>query len=127
MSSDVMIVCQEYDNDSSALMKAVRTGKDLPPRRDTPPEHQAYMIDEASMGDPWTEFGNWFVSRYCKAPGIFEQLAGVTDHNYTLFTETDYAAVEDALQSMTHSIEDTKKFMLYMKNLIGKHISTENW
>jgi len=126
MSSDVMIVCKEYKNDSYQLIKPANAGTPLPPLpRD--PDKQAFCIDEASMGQPYTDFGRWFVARYCKAPGIMEILAGQTEHHWTLFRKIDLAAIKLSLEELNHNIEDTDKFLAYMKNLVGKHISTENW
>ena len=126
MSSDVMIVCKEYTNDTNQLIKPANDGTPLPPiQRDN--DKQAFCIDEASMGEPWTEFGKWFISRFCKAPDLIQILTGRTEHNWTLFTKVDFTAIKEALNNMEHAIKDEKKFLLYMKNLVGKHISTENW
>ena len=114
MSSDVMIVCLE---DESSY--------DVYTRHSDPNKlERAVFIDEASMGEAWTEFGRWFQDRYCRAPGLFEQLYGLTEHDYTLFTQADLDAVKTALETMEHhpeiSLADFKPF-------VGKHISTENW
>lgn len=89
---------------------------------------KAFLIDETSMGEPWTEFGQWFGERYCGAPGILEQLHGIKGHRYIKLTDTDIKAILDAFDSMEHretlTKEDLKKFLEEHKD---KHISTENW
>lgn len=107
MSADMMVICKEFDSS----YRGKNTDK-------------ALFIDETSLGIPWTEFGGWFGERFCGHPGIMEQLQGITEHDYTLFTDADFAAVEAALQSMEHrenlTADDFRQF-------IGNHISTENW
>ena len=122
MSADMMIVCKEYKNDWAAgdIEKMMQ-------RRDDPCYVEPYQIDETSMGEPWTEFGKWFGQRFCKAPGILDQLHGLKEHRWAVFTQPDYTAVLEALKTMDHTIENEREFQEYMLKLIGKHISTENW
>ena len=126
MSADMMVVCKEYNNDFARMIKPANEGTPLPELNQNK-EEDAYQIDETSMGEPWTEFGKWFGSRFCKAPGILEQLHGITGHKWSIFTEVDYKEVEKALIKMENTIKDKKEFLVYMKKLIGKNISTENW
>jgi hypothetical protein len=86
----------------------------------------AIFICECSMGDPFNEFGLWFQERFCGAPSMFEQLAGVKEHRFTEVRSADVTAVRCALKDMTHTV-DVNKFIDYMYDHIGKHISTENW
>jgi len=60
----------------------------------------AIFICECSMGNPHNEFGVWFNERFCKAPGIFEQLHGIMEHGYTKVTDADVVAVEIALKTI---------------------------
>ena len=103
MSADAMIICKED------------------------PE-LAHFIDETSGGEPWSEFGKWFVQRYCGAPGFLETMAGDTEHNFIKLENADYQGIKVALQEMkTHEHLNKEKFLEYIKSHIGKHISTENW
>lgn len=110
MSADMMVICEEdnsnYEGDTD----------------------KAVFIDETSMGDPWHDFGKWFQSRFCGAPGLLEQLAGVQKRNYTVITGSDVVAVSDALDKMEcHGDLDKGNFVAFMKGHVDKHISTENW
>jgi hypothetical protein len=71
----------------------------------------------------------WFLSRFCGAPGTFERIyGGITSHIYTEVRESDVLAVQDALEKLEcHKGLDKTRFLEYMKSHIGKHISTENW
>ena len=110
MSSDMVIICEEDNSDHNG---------------DT---SLAFFIDEASMGEPWHEFGRWFMSRFCTAPSMFDQLAGIKDHDFTCVTQTDFFAVRHALKNMEcHENLDKKKLIDFVRAHIGKHISTENW
>lgn len=109
MSSDMMIVCQEDDSTFNG-----KNSKD------------AFWIDECSMGDPWTEFGKWFGERYCKSASILEQLQGFEGHHWLTLTEPDYNSIKEALSTMKNDV-DTNKLLIYIKEHIGKQISTENW
>lgn len=101
MSSDVVVVCQEND--------------------------ETFKIDEAFMGRPFSEFGQWFSSRFSGAPTVVEQMAGVTEHFYTLIVEADLIAVSYALATMALLDElDRDEFLSYFHSLIGHHISVEN-
>ena len=111
MSADMMIICKEddssYDGDNS---------KD------------AIVIDETSMGEPWTNFGKAIQSRFCKPPTITEQIRGVTDHKYTKFNKNHLKIVKNNLEKMeSHEHLNKDKLIQYLEGLIGKHISTENW
>jgi hypothetical protein len=110
MSADMMIICEEdnsgYDGNSGL----------------------AFFVDETSMGDPWNEFGKWFQSRFCGAPGLFEQLNGIKEHNFTEITGADVVAIEYALSHMEcHKNLDKPALVAFIHNHTGKHISTENW
>jgi len=85
---------------------------------------KAINIDETSMGEPWTEFGRWFGARYSGAPGILEQLHGMKGHNYIEFTKEDAEACKSALKRLKHQ-EGLEPDIF--DDLVGKHISTENW
>lgn len=108
MSSDMMVICKEDDSfyEGHNISKAI-------------------FICECSMGDPHNEFGKWFNERYCGAPGILEQLHGLKEHKYTEVKETDVIAIKNALKTMKNTAD--KNLLQYMKNHVGKHISTENW
>ncbi len=117
MSSDMMIVCDEDKSSVSGVdnLKETNTG-------------EAFFIDECSMGTPSTQFGNWFGERYCGAPSMIEQLAGIKKNSFKEFTEADMLSVKKALEVMeTHKGLDKDKLLSYLKEHIGKHISTENW
>ena len=87
-----------------------------------------FFIDETSMGEPWTEFGKWFGERYCRAPSIMDQIAGMKEHRYIKLTQADYDAIKTASESMgVHHGIALDKLLPFMENHIGKHISTENW
>jgi len=112
MSADMMIICDEdesaFDADGDS--------------------HDAFFIDETSMGEPWNEFGQWFQRRYCQAPSMVEKLAGAAGHNYVELTESDKAAIQYALERLeTHDQLREEKLMQYVDDHISKHISTENW
>lgn len=94
MSSDVMIISKE---DGSGY-------NDYSEHEDIAKLDKALFIDEASMGEAWTEFGRWFQERYCRAPGLFEQLYGLNGHDYILFTQADLDAVKTALETMEHHL-----------------------
>lgn len=107
MSADMMIISKEDDSSYEGAG-----------------HEKAVHIDETSMGEPWTEFGKWFGERYCKAPGILEQMHGIKEHDYILFTQEDADACKHALERMEHT--DYVKPEVF-DALVGKHISTENW
>jgi hypothetical protein len=106
------------------------------------PVHDAVRIDEASMGEPWSEFGKWFVDKFyhgysmmevllaSQRPGgsqemIDEMQAEIHDNT---FTEFDYKTVCDAMDQMQcYADMDKEKVKAYLKLCIGKAISTENW
>jgi len=147
MSSDVMIITKEDGN--SYYDQYVPTEFMREHDFDSPeykaeaerrkPKREACFIDEASMGDPWNEFGKWFVQRYNNH--AYDLLATVAfAHNQEqvdkmshevgdlTFTESDYKAVEDALKTMqVHQNLDKEKVLEYLKDTIGLHIATENW
>ncbi len=88
----------------------------------------AFFVDETSMGEPWNEFGKWFGERYCRAPGIIEQLAGIREHDYIKLKDADYVAIKEAVTNMgLHEALNKEKLLEYIKTHIDKHISTENW
>ena len=107
MSADMMIITREDDSGFRGK------GSDM-----------AIQIDETSMGEPWTEFGKWFGQRYCKAPGLAEQMMGIKEHDFVEFTPEDALACKAALERMEHAdyVEPSA-----FDGLVGKHISTENW
>lgn len=107
MSADMMIITKEDDSH----FEGKGTGK-------------AMLIDETSMGEPWTEFGKWFQERYSGAPGMLEQLHGINEHNYIEFTKEDATAAKAALKRLEHR-EGIRPALF--DRLVGKHISTENW
>ncbi len=107
MSSDMMVICKED-------MSSYEDGG-----------IGAIFVCECSMGTPYNEFGLWFNERFCGAPGLSEQLYGIKEHIYTKITEADVVAVEFALKQMKNTA--SKNLLQYMKEHIGKHISTENW
>lgn len=111
MSSDMMIICKEDgsgDHDGNGNL--------------------AFFVDECSMGDPWSKFGKWFQERYCKGPSMLQQLAGINEHHYMELTEIDVTGIMTALTKMkSHKNLDIPKLKVYLKEHIGKHISTENW
>ncbi len=89
---------------------------------------KAFLIDETSMGEPWTEFGRWFGQRYCGAPGILEQLHGIKGHNYIELTNADITAIKEAFNSMEHRDDLTENLLFkFLDEHKDKHISTENW
>jgi hypothetical protein len=111
MSADMMIISKE-DNSS---FEGDGTDK-------------AFQIDETSMGEPWTEFGKWFGERYCGAPGILEQLHGISSHTYVKLTDVDIDAILKAFDSMEHRESLTRdKLEKFLNEHKDKHISTENW
>lgn len=104
MTADMMIICKEQDIES------------------------AIFVDETTMGEPTTEFGRWFQSRFCGAPSTAEQVFGNGEHKFTLVTTADIAGVKAALKKMTcHPSLDKEAALAYMKAHVGLHISTENW
>jgi hypothetical protein len=111
MSADMMIICKEDESDFKSKNYDA-----------------AFFIDETSMGNPHNDFGKWFQRRYCRAPGILEQISGLTEHDYLELTEHDYGAIKNAAASMGHHENlNIAKLMKFIKSHIGKHISTENW
>lgn len=111
MSSDMMIICKEDGSEFEGARL-----------------ENAFFVDECSMGDPWNEFGKWFGSRFCGAPGILEQMHGKKDHHYTKVTQADIAAVEKAFETMEcHEGLGKDALIKYLNEREGKHISTENW
>lgn len=115
MTADMMIVCYEDNSfyEGGAICDAAVC---------------ALKIDETSMGSPSTEFGEWFQDRFCGAPSTFDQLAGDRDHYFTKITTSDVVAVEHALANMdVYDYLEPDELRQYMKNHVGKHISTENW
>lgn len=109
MSADMMIICKED--------KSSYEGGNY---------EAAFKIDETSLGEPWTKFGKWFAARYCGAPTMLEQMAGVKEHRYIELTLVGVAAIKKALDNMDHGCND-KDLIQYLENHVGKHISTENW
>lgn len=110
MSADMMVVCEE-DNSTHEGNSEL-----------------AFFVDETSMGEPWNEFGKWFQSRFCGAPGMFEQLAGIKEHTFTLVTESDIVSIKHALEKMEcHKSLDKEKFVVFLSERVGKHVNTENW
>ena len=110
MSADMMIVCKEdnshYDGD----------------------HNKAFFVDETSMGEPWSEFGKWFIQRYRGAPDILQQMNGIKDHTYIELTSADMDGIVTAVGTMgCHEDLEEQMFFEYIKEHIGKHISTENW
>lgn len=124
MSSDVMIICKEYNN---------YYGDRVNHPEDRKPTKDAVFIDEASMGEPWSEFGKWFVERYYQGMTMVEQImtAGHVKQESFMgreYTETDFESVKIALKKMTtHKNLDESKVLTYLQDCIGKHVSTENW
>jgi len=119
MSSDVMVICKE---DNSSFM-----GKETL-SADTKGMDKALFIDEASMGEPHSAFGKWFVKRYCTASSMIEQLQGIKEHRYMLFTSSDLKGIEDAIDKLeTHKKLDKSNVIQWLQDHISKHISTENW
>lgn len=111
MTSDMMIVCKE---DGSFFR-----GKN---------RNMAVFVDECSMGQPSSEFGDWFADRYCGIPTIIEQMYGHCETSFRVFTEEDHVAVELAMKNRRcHQDMDKVKVMKYLKEHIGKEIATENW
>jgi hypothetical protein len=110
MSADMMIVCKEdnstYDGNSEL----------------------AVFIDETSMGEPHSEFGKWFQERYCGAPDIFAQLAGIKEHSFSTLVVADTISIEKAIDTMTcHESMDKAAVKEYIRLHVGCGISTENW
>ncbi len=103
------------------------------------PKREAFKIDEASMGDPWTEFGKWFVERFNNhVYGLADVLMMAKNQDdinrmqhevgSQIFTEADYLSVEKALETMVKRPDLNKQEALdYLKGSIGLHIATENW
>lgn len=133
MSSDIMIVCKEFNNYYS--------GKDLMNDKSEPTE-PAVCIGEASMGDPGDEnqFANWFISRYYSgmtmleqvaAPQIDQKLKQDMTFQHEVFNETDVAACQYALENMSCPYLGDKNgkadVLHYLKKCVGNHVSTENW
>lgn len=111
MSSDMMVICKEDDSGYEGEGTSA-----------------AFFIDECSMGEPWHGFGDWFRQRYCGHPSIIEQMCGVKEHRYIELTEHDVVAIKSALEALDkHERLDESSFMNYIKEHVGKHISTENW
>jgi len=118
MSSDVMIICKE---DKSSFNEEIKI-------EDNNHKSKAFFIDEASMGRPWSNFGNWFVERYCGTPGITEQLNDITEHSYRKIDESDKVGIlHKANSCKLHKDLDIKKLEDFIDEHIGKHISVENW
>ncbi len=111
MSADTMIICKEDDSHYEGK------GRD-----------KAFCIGETSMGEPHTEFNSWFQERFCKGPSMFEQMAGVKEHNHTKLTKEDVEATKSSFVKLKHKDYIGKKeFFKWLDDHIGKHISTENW
>jgi len=111
MSSDVMITCKE---DGSNFEGANFD--------------DAFFIDEASMGSPWTEFGEWFVDRYCGGPSIYDQINGIKEHDYTKLEIEDYDLIVRQFNELETSKNlDIDTFFGYIQRHIGKSISVEFW
>lgn len=109
MSADMMIICKED--------KSSYEGGNY---------EAAFKIDETYLGEPWTKFGKWFGVRYCGAPTMLEQMAGVKEHRYIELTLVGVADIKKALDNMEHAC-NKEELIQYLERHIGKHISTENW
>lgn len=137
MSSDVMIVCQEFENDFDS-----RWEKE--PNKE--PKVHAFRIDEASMGEPHSQFGEWFVTRFCKHANLAEQIVGIKGQHWELgkFGKGELEEVKQKIKYLEGNpkTESDKPFfkedcidkkerrnelLVYLQKCIGKHISTENW
>jgi hypothetical protein len=111
MSADMMIICEEDDSSAKGENSEL-----------------AFFVDETSMGEPWSEFGKWFAGRFCGAPSMFDQMAGYKEHAFTRITQSDCVGVEHAIVSMQcHDNLNKGELIFFLRNHIGKHISTENW
>lgn len=116
MSADMMVVCKE----DGSYFGARRASEEVCPA--------ACFIDETSMGWPHNEFGRWFQSRFSGAPSVLEQLHGMKNHHWTVFTEPDLASIREALERFDrHADLDKDQLIDYLTVRVGKHISTENW
>lgn len=125
MSSDVMIICKEFNNFYSGRLQNLELVK---------PQKEAMFIDEASMGESWSEFGKWFVERYYQGMTMVEKVmiagSGIQEETFMgrEFLETDFESIKIALKNLkTHKDFDKSKVLAYLQECIGKHISTENW
>jgi len=90
----------------------------------------AFFIDECSMGDPLSEFGKWFQSRFCGSPSMGDQLIGINprDHIFSVITKADVFGVKAALEDMAcHPNLKKQELLNCLTTHIGKHVSTENW
>ncbi len=125
-----MIICKEFNNSYRNLTK----------ENDYTVDNPAIFIDEASMGEPWNEFGKWFVDKYYNGYSMLEVLTSTRNGTQkdidkmqdeifdNPLKEFDYQTVCNAMDSMKcHTNMDKQKVKDYLKICVGKSISTENW
>jgi len=97
----------------------------------------AVCIDEASMSEPWTPFGKWFVDRYYAGPSMMESIMIAqrgSNHDSlelfrsVVFTQEDFDAVKKQMKETGYDESKNASTILeYLQKCIGNHISTENW
>lgn len=140
-----MIVCEEFKNSYNEMNPSFEVVEKTPVEERTAlyekhkPEIPAFQIDEASMGDPWNDFGKWFVQRYYDGPSMLESILTVQrgmpqeqsremlSFKSGEFSQTDLEGIKIALKQKKSYDFDHKKLIEYLEKCIGKHISTENW
>jgi len=150
MSSDVMIICKDFKNSFHEMMiptefykKSDEMDKDAfdklleEEHKKRKPVVEAVCIDEASMGDPWTSFGSWFVDRFYSGPSMAESImvatSGGDQHSLELFrgqvfSQADFEAVKKQMDETGYADSEKAPMVLeYLQKCIGKQISTENW
>jgi len=111
MSSDMMIVCKEDKSYYEGTCQEL-----------------AIFVDECHMGDPSTDFGKWFQTRYCGMPSIIEQMHGYKETDWLELTKADVVGIEEAIGTYpSHEKMDAENILSYLKWHVGRHISTENW
>ena len=100
MSSDVMIVCKEigttFDGDNT---------------------EDAIFVDEASIGEPWSEFGIW----------IQDYIWKMGANGYCLSGYDINVIIRAVKIKLKHKDLNEKEFIKEIQNLNCKRIKTENW
>lgn len=138
MSSDVMIVCKEFNN--------WEHNRDFinDPSDKASYEEPAVCIGEASMGDVGDEnkFAAWFESRYFAGEDMVAQMMNQQigkskkerqEFNFQgyVFTRGDLDACISAINELPcpylETSNDRSRIIRYLEKCVGKHISTENW
>ncbi len=111
MSADLMIICKEDDSgfEGHSCEAALRFG-------------------ETSMGEPHDTFSRWVAERFDGSPCILEQMAGITDHRFTVLAQADADAVLSHFDTLEHKDYLNRDCLAtWLQEHVGKQISCERW